>query len=186
VVVVNSVEEALRQVRETDEVIAIGGAEIYRLFMPFARRIYLTQVHAELPGDTIFPDFDPTQWVDAEYSEHPADEKNAYDVTFVTLERKTGAAVAAVALARRIGSKRRSVTSFSARAGSRVPEVSNSIRISCLHGAAALGFGVGDFRVEHHHGIAGDEAVGEATLQVHAMALRRTKPASSTVSRISV
>ncbi len=37
---------------------------------------------------TIFPDFDPTQWVDAEYSEYPADEKNAYDVTFVTLERK--------------------------------------------------------------------------------------------------
>ena len=85
----NSVDEALRKVRDTDEVIAIGGAEIYRLFMPFARRIYLTQVHAEVPGDTIFPDFDPTQWVDEEYSESPADEKNAYDVTFVTLERKT-------------------------------------------------------------------------------------------------
>lgn len=88
VVVVNSVEEALRNVRGTDELIAIGGAEIYRLFMPFARRIYLTQVHAEVEGDTVFPDFDPTQWMDVEYSEHPADEKNNYDVTFVTLERK--------------------------------------------------------------------------------------------------
>jgi dihydrofolate reductase len=88
VVVVGSVDEALQKVRESDELIAIGGAEIYRLFMPFARRIYLTQVHAEVPGDTIFPDFDPTQWVDAEYSVYPADEKNAYTVTFVTLERK--------------------------------------------------------------------------------------------------
>jgi dihydrofolate reductase len=89
VVVVNSVEEALRKVRGTDELIAIGGAEIYRLFMPFARRIYLTQVHAEIEGDTVFPDFDPTQWVDVEYTEHPADEKNVYDVTFMTLERKS-------------------------------------------------------------------------------------------------
>jgi dihydrofolate reductase len=88
VVVVGSVDEALQKVRESDELIAIGGAEIYRLFMPFARRIYLTQVHAEVPGDTIFPDFDSTQWMDAEYSVHPADEKNAYAVTFVTLERK--------------------------------------------------------------------------------------------------
>ena len=88
VIVVKSVDEALRRVRETDELITIGGAEIYRLCMPFARRIYLTQVHAEVPGDTIFPDFDPTQWVDAEYSEYPADEKNAYGMTFMTLERK--------------------------------------------------------------------------------------------------
>jgi len=85
---VHSVEEALAKAAGSEELVAIGGAEIYRLVLPFARRIYLTQVHAEVPGDTIFPDFDPTQWVDAEYSEHPADEKNAYDVTFVTLERK--------------------------------------------------------------------------------------------------
>lgn len=88
VVAVTSIEEALLKVRDTDEMIAIGGAEIYRLFMPFAQRIYLTQVHAQIPGDTIFPDFDPTQWVDVEHSDHPADEKNAYDVTFVTLERQ--------------------------------------------------------------------------------------------------
>jgi dihydrofolate reductase len=88
VIVVNSVDEALRKVRDTDEVIAIGGAEIYRLFMPFARRIYLTQVHAEVPGDTIFPDFDPTQWVDAECITQPADDRHAYALTFMTLERK--------------------------------------------------------------------------------------------------
>jgi dihydrofolate reductase len=88
-IVVDSVDEALRKVRDTGELIAIGGAEIYRLCMPFAHRIYLTQVHAEVPGDTVFPDFDPTQWTDVESSEHPADEKNAYGVTFVTLERKS-------------------------------------------------------------------------------------------------
>jgi dihydrofolate reductase len=88
VTVVTTVAEALRNVGDADEVIAIGGTEIYRLFMPFAQRIYLTRVHAQIPGDTTFPDFDPTQWLDVEHSDHPADEKNAYDVTFVTLERQ--------------------------------------------------------------------------------------------------
>jgi dihydrofolate reductase len=57
--------------------------------MPFARRIYLTLVHAEIPGDTFFPDFDPTQWADVECHSYPADERNAYPFTFVTLERKS-------------------------------------------------------------------------------------------------
>jgi dihydrofolate reductase len=57
--------------------------------MPFARRIYLTLVHAEIPGDTFFPDFDPTQWADVECHRHPADERNVYPFTFVTLERKS-------------------------------------------------------------------------------------------------
>jgi dihydrofolate reductase len=70
------------------ELVAIGGAEIYRLVLPFARRIYLTHVHADVPGDTYFPEFDPLQWADVEYLAHPADERHAYPMTFVTLERR--------------------------------------------------------------------------------------------------
>jgi dihydrofolate reductase len=89
VIAVHSVEEALRQTRTCDELVAIGGAQIYRLLLPFARRIYLTHVHADVPGDTYFPAFDPTQWDDVECRVHPADERHAYPVTFVTLERRT-------------------------------------------------------------------------------------------------
>lgn len=88
VIVVRSLGQALRHARDAQELVAIGGAEIYRLLMPFARRIHLTLVHAEIPGDTFFPDFDPTQWADVECLSHPADERNAYPFTFVTLERK--------------------------------------------------------------------------------------------------
>jgi dihydrofolate reductase len=88
VTVVHSVEEALTHSGGCDELVAIGGAEIYRLILPFARRIYLTHVHADVPGDTFFPDFDPTQWADVECSMHPADGDHAYPVTFVTLERR--------------------------------------------------------------------------------------------------
>ena len=88
VTVVHSVEEALFHTGGCDELVAIGGAEVYRLVLPFARRIYLTHVHADVPGDTFFPDFDPTQWADVECSMHPADEDHASPVTFVTLERR--------------------------------------------------------------------------------------------------
>jgi dihydrofolate reductase len=87
-VVVHSVEAALVAAGDAAELVVIGGAEIYRLVMPFARRIYLTHVQADVPGDTYFPDFDPTQWVDVACDERAADEQNAYPVTFLTLERR--------------------------------------------------------------------------------------------------
>jgi dihydrofolate reductase len=87
-VVVHSMEEALRAAAGAEELVVIGGAEIYRLVMPFARRIYLTHVHADVSGDTYFPAFDPTQWVDVASDRHPADEHHAYPVTFITLERR--------------------------------------------------------------------------------------------------
>ncbi|MGH8296599.1 MAG: dihydrofolate reductase [Steroidobacteraceae bacterium] len=89
VIVVRSLGQALSYARDAEELVAIGGAEIYRLLMPFARRIYLTLVHAEIAGDRFFPDLDPTQWADVECHSHPADERNAYPFTFVTLERKS-------------------------------------------------------------------------------------------------
>jgi dihydrofolate reductase len=92
VIAVHSVEEALLQTRTCDELVAIGGAEIYRLLLPLARRIYLTHVHADVPGDTYFPAFDPGQWDDLDYRTLPADDRHAYPVTFVTLERRTAPA----------------------------------------------------------------------------------------------
>jgi dihydrofolate reductase len=88
VIVVHSVAEALTQAGASAELVAIGGAEIYRLLLPLARRIYLTHVLADVPGDITFPEFDPTQWADLECSSQPADEEHAYPLTFMTLERR--------------------------------------------------------------------------------------------------
>ena len=89
VVAVRTVEEALAQASGASELVAIGCAEVYRLVMPFVRRMYLTNVQAEVPGDTYFPAFDPTQWADVDCDTHPADEHNDFPVSFVTLERRT-------------------------------------------------------------------------------------------------
>jgi dihydrofolate reductase len=83
VVVVHSISEALT----ADEVSGIGGAEIFRLLLPLANRIYLTRVDADIEGDTVFPPLDMADWRETDSRRFVADERNAYDMTFVTLER---------------------------------------------------------------------------------------------------
>ena len=52
----------------------------------------LMHVHADSPGDTYFPAFDPAQWDDVELHTQPADERHAHPITFVTLERRNSPA----------------------------------------------------------------------------------------------
>lgn len=87
VTVVHSLDEALEKVRDAEEVAGIGGADVFRLLLPLATRIYLTWVEAEITGDTVFPPLDMSQWREVSSRRFQADERNAYDMTFVTLER---------------------------------------------------------------------------------------------------
>lgn len=84
---VGSVEQALDTTADVPELMVIGGAEVYRLFLPHARRMYITRVHAPIAGDTRFPNCDWNEWRKVDRSTHPVDEKNAYAMTFITLER---------------------------------------------------------------------------------------------------
>ena len=65
----------------------IGGAEVYRLVLPRAERIYLTRVHAEVEGDVFFPELDPGQWTESQRVEHPRDEGHDFAYSFMTLSR---------------------------------------------------------------------------------------------------
>lgn len=72
-----------------DEAFVIGGAEIYALALPFADRIYLTEVDAEIDGDTFFPELDMRQWQSGEIAAHPAGEGNDHAFTIRRLDRAT-------------------------------------------------------------------------------------------------
>jgi dihydrofolate reductase len=85
--IVGSIDEALAATGDAPELMVIGGAEVYRLFLPLARRMHLTRVHAPIVGDTRFPNCDWSQWRKVDRSTHPIDEKHAYAMTFLTLER---------------------------------------------------------------------------------------------------
>jgi dihydrofolate reductase len=69
------------------ELMVIGGAAVYRLALPAARRIYLTRIHATPAGDTFFPAIEAGDWEEVACRERPADERNPFDLTFLTLER---------------------------------------------------------------------------------------------------
>jgi len=69
------------------ELMVVGGAGIYRDMLPLARRMYLTLVATTLEGDAFFPDWDWACWHEITRQERRRDERNRYDLAFVTLER---------------------------------------------------------------------------------------------------
>ncbi len=85
--IAHSLDEALRLAGGDPEIFVIGGAEIYREALPRADRLYLTQVHAVVEGDTFFPEIDLKDWKEIAREQHAADEKHAYAYSFVVLER---------------------------------------------------------------------------------------------------
>lgn len=64
----------------------IGGAEIYALALPQADRIHLTEVDADVEGDAHFPSLDG-RWREVAREVHPIDERHAFGMAFVTLDR---------------------------------------------------------------------------------------------------
>jgi dihydrofolate reductase len=90
VTVVHSLDEAFQAVSSVPELCVVGGAEIYKLTLPIAQRIYLTRIQASIPGDTVFPALDMSQWRETGSIEHPADERHACAMTFSTLDRRAG------------------------------------------------------------------------------------------------
>ena len=71
-----------------DEIMIIGGAEIYSLFLPRANRMYLTLIDADFTGDTRFPEYAANEWREIARAAHPADAANPHPYAFITLERK--------------------------------------------------------------------------------------------------
>ena len=82
-----SFREALQRAGEVDEVMIIGGGQIYDLFLPKAERVYLTRVHTEIEGDARFPELDPAAWVLVDVESHVAGDGNEFDFDFRTYER---------------------------------------------------------------------------------------------------
>jgi len=88
-ITVHSLEDAIEAASEIEdnEAFIIGGAEIYRLSLPFTDKIYLTEVHHAFEGDTFFPELDENIWEEVSRIDHETDEKHLYKYSFVELEK---------------------------------------------------------------------------------------------------
>ncbi|MFC4597921.1 dihydrofolate reductase [Cohnella hongkongensis] len=83
---VRSVEEALEKYRD-DELMVIGGAEIYRETLGAADRLLLTELAQPFDGDAFFPEFDRTEWRLVSREEGVVDERNVFSHAFCVYER---------------------------------------------------------------------------------------------------
>jgi dihydrofolate reductase len=86
--VFNDVQSVTQLFSREEEVMIIGGAEIYRMFLPHCNRMYLTRVHQEFEGDTFFPPLDLNEWTLESEDFHTRDEKNPFDYSFLIYDRK--------------------------------------------------------------------------------------------------
>lgn len=73
--------------RGTDEIMVIGGSDVFRAAMPLADRLEITHVHASPAGDVHFPSIDPAVWREVSRSEHPAGENDSAGFTVTTYLR---------------------------------------------------------------------------------------------------
>jgi dihydrofolate reductase len=86
--VVSSLDEAWHAADGADEVSVIGGTTLFEETLPIADTIHLTEVEADVEGDTYFPPLDRSQWDEREVERHPADERNAYPIRILELTRR--------------------------------------------------------------------------------------------------
>ena len=85
-VVVNSVDEALKVAENSDEIMIIGGEQIFREFLPIATKMYLTFIDKEFEGDVYFPEYNENEWKEVFREEHEEDGLRYVFVDLVKLD----------------------------------------------------------------------------------------------------
>ncbi len=88
-----SLEAALataRRLHPQSPAMVIGGGQLYRQALPLAGWLYLTRVHAEIDGDTWFPEINPEQWHEIHREDHRAGDESDWDYSFIDYRRVSG------------------------------------------------------------------------------------------------
>lgn len=83
---VHSIDAALTLVAD-DDAFVIGGATLYEAALPRTSRVYLTEIHTMLEGDTFFPALDVDTWREVSRQHRDRDEKNMHALDFVVYAR---------------------------------------------------------------------------------------------------
>ena len=87
--VVNSIEQAIdiSRTNEDEEVFIIGGGEIYKLGLEYVDKIYITEIYAEIEGNTFFPKWKKDDWIEISRISHPKDEKHKYSFDYIIYKK---------------------------------------------------------------------------------------------------
>jgi dihydrofolate reductase len=85
---VDSLDAALDAVGEAQDAFVIGGAQIYALALPRARRLYMTEIERDFDGDAFFPEVDRSRWREVSRERHASGGTESFDYAFVEYERE--------------------------------------------------------------------------------------------------
>jgi len=89
ITVVNTIQQALSAATMPSEIFIIGGEQIYKATFPLVTTLHLTVIdHKFKDADAHFPRIDMRSWTIISTEQHPADDRNPYPFTFMTLKRK--------------------------------------------------------------------------------------------------
>jgi dihydrofolate reductase len=89
--VAHSIDEAMAVAKELgdEDILVIGGGEIYKATLPFIDRVYLTQVQTKVSDpDASFPVLSEEEWIEHSRTHHPKDDRNEFDHDVIIYERR--------------------------------------------------------------------------------------------------
>ena len=86
--VVHSLLELQEYMDDKEEHFVIGGAIVYNLLMPYAKKMYVTQLDKDFDGDTIFQKINEEEWKEVSREKGPEDGINDFGYEYVTYIRK--------------------------------------------------------------------------------------------------
>lgn len=86
--IIHDIETLKAVIPEDCQLFVIGGAELYRLFLPEADRIELTLIHKDFEGDTHFPEIRPSDWIESARDDRDLDPDLGFSWSYLTLDRK--------------------------------------------------------------------------------------------------
>ncbi len=87
--IIHSMEEGIEVAHHANEkeLFIIGGSEIYKLSLRYASKLYLTEIDAEIQGDTFFPPVNHLEWQETSRVHHAADARHLYPFDFVAYSK---------------------------------------------------------------------------------------------------
>jgi len=88
VTVVRCFADACAAAGEAEEIMVIGGGQLYAETLPKAQRVYVTEIMGDVDGDTWFPELDPSEWREFSRVSRPQDGPNPWDLNFIIYERR--------------------------------------------------------------------------------------------------
>jgi len=88
--VARSLEQAFETAKHSNQIFVVGGAQIYQqsINLPSLNHLIVTEVDASFEGDAFFPKIDKRKWKMIERVDHKADERNPYNYSFLTYQRR--------------------------------------------------------------------------------------------------